>query len=76
MSMDSDLFLVIGIVLGAFAIPALLSAFSEGRAPRVGAILVMMSCGLIAVAVLNKPTGYKLNEIPDVFVEVIGKYTR
>ncbi len=74
--MDSDLFLVIGIIMGGFAIPALLSAFSESRAPRVGAILVMLSCGLIVVAVLNKPSGYRLDEVPGAFVRVVAKLTR
>jgi len=32
--LDPDLFFVIGIVLIAFAIPAIISAFSESRAPR------------------------------------------
>ena len=74
--MDSDLFLVIGIVMGAFAIPALLSAFSENRAPRVGAIMVMIASGLIVVAVLNHPRGYRLDEVPDAFVRVLAKLTR
>lgn len=74
--MDSDLSLVIGIIMAVFAIPALLSAFSEGRAPRVGAILVMIASGLIVVAVLNRPSGYRLDEVPDAFVRVIGKYLR
>ena len=74
--MDSDLFLVIGIVMGAFAIPSLLSAFSESRAPRVGSIMVLIASGLIVVALLNRPSGYRLDEVPGAFVRVIGKLTR
>ena len=73
--MDSDLFLVIGIVMAAFAIPSLLSAFSEGRAPRVGSIMVLIASGLIVVALLNRPSGYRLDEVPGAFVRVIGKLT-
>lgn len=73
--MDSDLFLVIGIVMAAFAIPSLLSAYSESRAPRVGSILVLIASGLIVVALLNRPTGYRLDEVPGAFVRVIGKLT-
>lgn len=73
--MDSDLFLVIGIVMVAFAIPALLSAYSESRAPRVGSIMVLIASGLIVVALLNRPSGYRLDEVPGAFVRVIGKLT-
>jgi hypothetical protein len=73
--MDSDLFLVIGIVMAAFAIPSLLGAYSEGRAPRVGSIMVLIASGLIVVALLNRPSGYRLDEVPGAFVRVIGKLT-
>jgi formate-dependent nitrite reductase membrane component NrfD len=75
MPIDNDLILVIGIVLGALAIPSLLSAFSESRAPRAGAILVLLSGVLIAVALSRQTTGYSFSEIPDVFLRVIGRYT-
>jgi len=73
--MDSDLFLVIGIVMAAFAVPSLLGAYSEGRAPRVGSVMILIASGLIAVALLNRPSGYRLGEVPGAFVRVIGKLT-
>jgi len=73
--MDSDLFLVIGIVMAAFAVPSLLGAYSEGRAPRVGSVMILIASGLIAVALLNRPSGYRLDEVPGAFVRVIGKLT-
>jgi hypothetical protein len=66
--------LVIGIVIGIFAIPALLSAFSESRAPRTGAILVLISGVLLAVALSRKGGGYTIDQIPDVFMSVIKRY--
>lgn len=72
--MDNDLILVIGIVLGFLAIPALLSAFSESRAPRTGAILVLIAGVLLAVALTRKGGGYSLDQIPDVFMSVIKRY--
>ena len=74
--MDSDLFLVVGLVLGGFAIPSIIGAFSESRPPRVAAILLMIASGLIVLAVMNKPSGYTLNEVPDVFVKVIARVFR
>ncbi len=73
--MDSDLFLTIGVVLGVLTIPSLLSAWTEGRVPRFGAIMVMASAGLIAIALTQKPGGYTFGEIPDVMMNVVGRYT-
>jgi hypothetical protein len=71
--MNTDLYLVIGIVLGALAVPSMLSAFSEGRAPRIGAILVLISGTLLVLAISQKPGGYELADIPQAFYRVIGQ---
>lgn len=75
MPLDTDLLLVIGIVLGALSIPSLLSAYSESRAPRAGAVIVLVSGVLILVALTRHAAGYSFAEIPDVFLRVIGRYT-
>lgn len=72
MTFDPDLIFVIGIVVGLLAIPALIGAFSESRTPRAAAIMIMISAGLIAVAVLQKPSGYTVNTAPQIFMKVIG----
>lgn len=72
--MDTDLVLVVGILLAALAIPSLLSAFSESRPPRAGAIMVLIGGILIVVALTQSPTGYNFGEIPDVFLRVIGGF--
>lgn len=72
--MNSDLMLVGGLLVGAFAIPALLSAWVEGRVPRAGSIMVMISTGLIVIALYQKPSGYKVEEIPEVFFRVLGRF--
>ena len=74
--MTFDLFLTIGAVILLFAIPSVVSAISQGRAPRVAAIMVLIGGGLAAGAVTQKPGGYTLNEMPDVFVSVIAQYVR
>lgn len=71
--MDPDLFFTIGLVVGALAIPAVISAFSESRPPRAAAIMVMISAGLLLVAILEKPGGYTVGEIPAVVMGVVGK---
>lgn len=72
--MDADLFLTIGIILGVLTLPSLLSAWTEGRAPRLGAIFLMAAAGLVVLAVSQKPGGYKINEVPHVMLEVVARY--
>ncbi|PHQ80982.1 MAG: hypothetical protein COB65_10670 [Thalassobium sp.] len=74
--MNPDVMLVIGLIVAAFSIPPILGAFAEGRAPRAAAIMVLIGGGLIALAVSQKPGGYEINEIPNVFVRVVGQLIR
>jgi hypothetical protein len=71
---NTDLLLVIGLIIGALAIPSLLGSFAESRTPRTGAILVLISGVLIVVALTQKTSGYTFAEIPHVFVRVIGSF--
>lgn len=71
--MQADLFFVIGIVVLVLAVPAIVGAFSDSRPPRAGAIMVMIGAGLIALAIWQRPTGYALGDIPEVFTRVVGR---
>lgn len=72
--MDPDLMLVIGLVVGGFSIPSIMGAFADGRVPRAAAIAVMVSGGLIVLAIRDHPGGYSISDIPDVFVGVVARY--
>lgn len=72
--MDTDLALAIGIIFAALSVPSILSAVSDRRAPRASAITILIAGGLIVFAFQGKPGGYQLQEIPDVFVNVIARY--
>ena len=72
--MDTDLFLVIGIVLFALAIPTLLSSWVDGRVPRAGSIIVLIAGVMVAMALTRQIGGYSFAEVPDVFFRVIGRY--
>jgi len=74
--MQADLYLVVGIVLGILSLPAMLSAFSEGRSPRAGAIIVMISGGLIALAAIENPQGYEVSDVPLAFERVVHRAIR
>jgi hypothetical protein len=72
--MDSDLAMAIGMVLGVFSIPSILSALSERRAPRVASFTLIASGGLILWAIGNKPGGYSFSDLPHVLISVIARY--
>ena len=74
--MDPDLMMVIGLVVGGFSIPSIMGALADGRVPRAAAIAVMIAGGLIVLAIREHPGGYALGDIPDVFVDVVGRYIR
>ncbi|WP_371224626.1 hypothetical protein [Roseovarius sp. 2305UL8-3] len=72
--MDTDIILVIGVLLGVFSIPSILSAISEGRAPRVAAFTIIASGVLILYAINSHPGGYTLEDVPGAFVRVVAKF--
>jgi len=72
--MTPDTLLVLGLIIGAFSVPSILSAFSDRRAPRASAVTVLIAGGLILIAVTSKPGGYRLDQIPDVFFSVVARF--
>lgn len=68
--MDADAILVIGIMIGALAIPSVISAFSSGRPPTMAGILLLCGAVLVVVAFNRTPGGYSFDEIPLLFVSV------
>lgn len=71
--MDPDIALVIGLIIGGLAIPGILSALTERRAPRASMLTFLISAGLVYYALANKPGGYTLEDIPNAFIDVIAK---
>ncbi|WP_299613180.1 hypothetical protein [uncultured Tateyamaria sp.] len=72
--MSPDFYLVLGILIAGFSIPSILSAVSDRRAPRASAITILIAGGLILLAIQSQPGGYRLEEIPEVFVRVIASF--
>ena len=72
--MDPDLAFIIGIILAVFSIPSIMSAITEGRAPRVAAFAIIAGGALMVWSINAKPGGYPIEDIPDTFVRVVAKY--
>ncbi len=70
--MDADLYLTIGLVLLAFALPPILGALNECRAPRAASIVVLVGGTLVILAL--KDHQYTLDDIPHAFVRVVGRF--
>jgi hypothetical protein len=72
--LDPDLALVVGIVIGVLAIPSLVSALSERRAPRVPAVALLLSGVLLVYAFRNTGVPYTVDSLPNVVMKVIGDF--
>jgi hypothetical protein len=70
--MESDVLLVVGLVMAALALPSALSAFNDSRPPRAAAGAILLGGGLILLAFMLKPGGYTAAQIPGVFSRVIS----
>ena len=73
--MDPDTTLIAGRVLAVLSLPAVFSAFADGRTPRIAAIVMIIAGGMVVFALSTKPGGYRMHEIPQVFFQVVGKFT-
>ncbi|MEM9552510.1 MAG: hypothetical protein AAGA05_15120 [Pseudomonadota bacterium] len=71
--METDLALVLGIVIAGFSLPSILSALGDGRTPRASAVTVLIAGGLILYAVQQKPGGYAWSDVPNAFIRVAAQ---
>ena len=70
--MQADLIMVMGLVVVFFAVPSVVSAWSEGRPPRVAALSFLLGLALAFYATTIKPGGYDLIDVPMAFIHVAG----
>lgn len=71
--MDADVMLVTGMALSVLSLPSIVAAWSDGRRPRVGALVLLGGGGLILWALRQKEGGYDWADIPQVVYAVIGQ---
>ena len=71
--MDTDLILILGLILAALSLVGIMGAISDGRGPRASALTVLIAGGMVLYALTTKPGGYTLQQIPDVFYSVVAR---
>ena len=71
--MDSDLLFVLGFVFLVLAIPAVISAFVDGRTPRAPMLIILLGGGMMAYAVSLRPNAYSIAGLPDTFARVVAQ---
>ena len=70
--MSFEATLVIGIVLAALSLVAVLGALIEGRRAYVSGLVVLISAGMIYWANTMKPEGLELADIPEAFITLVA----
>ncbi|MFT5632224.1 MAG: putative membrane protein [Gammaproteobacteria bacterium] len=72
--MDLDLIFVLGCIITVFAIPAIVSAFSDNRTPRYPALIILIGVVMVGYAINGRPGAFTFETLPDVFMRVVGRY--
>ena len=70
---DPNLLLSLGLLLAWLSIPAMVSAYSDNRPPRISALIVVAGGLLVLWAFQVKPGGYSLSEIPLAIFDVFSR---
>ena len=73
MTVDTDLFVVMGLVLALLAIPAIIGARSEARIPIFWLVSLILGAAIVAAGVVFGPDGYSLARLPYSFIEILAR---
>ncbi len=73
MSVDSDLFLTLGLFVSLICVPTMMAAWAESHAPRNSVIFFALSIGMVLLAWFTKSGGY---DFVGVAKAVVGVFAR
>lgn len=71
--MDTDLFVVVGFLLAALALPSALASYAEGKFPRTALATLIFGTIICLIAAIFSPDGYSLGRIPHSFIEILAR---
>ena len=70
--MNSDEYLVTGLLFACLAVPSFLAARLDGRSPVAAAFCTLVAVVLIGLAFWKKPGGYHADDVPMALFRVVG----
>jgi len=73
---NTDVILVIGMVLAVLVVPSFLSAWSDERSVRPTALVALTALALVVFAYVEHPGGYGLRQIPNTVFRVLAMIVR
>jgi hypothetical protein len=71
--MDTDLFVVVGILLAALALPSALSSYAEGVIPKTALTILCLGIIIALIGAVFSPDGYGFGRIPHSFIEILAR---
>ena len=71
--MDSDLIMVIGLVVLMLSIPSAVSAFAEGRAPWTALVVVIIGGAIFGWGWQHHPEDMTVADVPHVIYRVLAR---
>lgn len=71
--MDTDLFVVVGFLLAAFAIPSALASYAEGKFPKIALVVLVLGTVIALIGAMFSPDGYSFGRIPHSFIEILAR---
>ena len=74
--MSTDMIFVLGLLVGVLSIPAIVSALTDGRAPRAAALTLVIAALMIGYAMREAPGAYNWDTLPDVLTRVVARILR
>jgi hypothetical protein len=71
--MDTDLFVVVGFLLAALALPSALASYAEGIFPKTALTILVLGTIIALSAAMLSPDGYSFGRIPHSFIEILAR---
>jgi len=72
--LDSDLALVVGLIVAGLSVISFLSALSERRSLRAALPSMLLAAAFLSYAWFTSPAGYSISDIDDVFYGVVARF--
>ncbi len=73
MAIDTDLFVVVGVMVALLALPSAAGAMAAARFPWISTLILAMGAGTAAAGIYASPNGYSLVRLPHSFIEILAR---